>query len=130
VGCGTDRRWRSGGLLQGATVLLRLVAGRDRGAANALVSTVELFGATGTVILALIHPCLPGARDRLLRLGIPEGGHIVFGRKAARPQPRMELEERWQGAWFNLGSGRPEPRVLPSCWVAIRTPPPITTSST
>ena len=24
----------------------------------------------------------------------------------------MELEERWQGAWFNLGSGRPEPRVL------------------
>jgi len=24
----------------------------------------------------------------------------------------MELEERWKGAWFNLGSGRPEPRVL------------------
>ncbi|HSR92510.1 MAG TPA: hypothetical protein VLK88_14495 [Gemmatimonadales bacterium] len=24
----------------------------------------------------------------------------------------MELEERWEGAWFNLGSGRPEPRVL------------------
>ena len=24
----------------------------------------------------------------------------------------MELEERWIGAWFNLGSGRPEPRVL------------------
>jgi len=24
----------------------------------------------------------------------------------------MELEERWKGAWFNLGSGNPEPRVL------------------
>jgi hypothetical protein len=73
------------GLLQGATVLLRLKSlASTGGAANALVSTVELFGATGTVLLAIVLPFVCLALAILFCLWVfRKAGHIVFGRKAA-----------------------------------------------
>jgi hypothetical protein len=73
------------GLVQGATVLLRLKSlALSGGAANVVVSTVELLGATGTVLLALTLPLL------CLVLVIAFcvwafrlAGRVVFGRKAA-----------------------------------------------
>jgi hypothetical protein len=73
------------GLLQGATVLLRLKSlAVTGGAANALVSTVELLGATGTVILAVVLPLVCLALAIVFCLwAFRKAGHIVFGRKAA-----------------------------------------------
>jgi hypothetical protein len=77
------------GLTQGATVLLRLKSGLLTGGfGNALVATVELLGAAGTVILALTLPLLAlvlvgilcVAAFRMMR-------RIRFGRRAAASAP-------------------------------------------
>jgi uncharacterized protein DUF4126 len=73
------------GLIQGATVLLRLKSlAVTGGAANALVSTVELVGATGTVLLALIVPlvCLVAVAWFCI-WAFRRAGVVAFGRRGA-----------------------------------------------
>jgi Domain of unknown function (DUF4126) len=70
------------GLIQGSTTLLRLKSGVFTGGlANAAVSTVELLGATATVVLAFVLPlvCL-AAIVVLLILAARATGRLLFGR--------------------------------------------------
>jgi Domain of unknown function (DUF4126) len=73
------------GLIQGATVLARLKSlAFTGGLANAAVSTFELFGATATVLLALLVPLLCLALLILLLVWtFHRAGRVVFGRRAA-----------------------------------------------
>jgi Domain of unknown function (DUF4126) len=69
-------------LIQGSTTLLRLKSGVFTGGlANAAVSTVELLGATATVVLAFVLPlvCL-AAIVVLLILAARATGRLLFGR--------------------------------------------------
>jgi Domain of unknown function (DUF4126) len=70
------------GLIQGSTTLLRLKSGVFTGGlANAAVSTVELLGATATVVLAFVLPlvCL-AAIVVLFILAARATGRLLFGR--------------------------------------------------
>ena len=72
------------GLIQGATVLLRMKSlAFTGGAGNALVATVELLGATGTVVLALVVPllCLI-VLTAFCVWAFRRLGRVVFGRPA------------------------------------------------
>lgn len=74
------------GLIQGASVLLRLKSGAlTGGLANPLVSTLELAGAGMTAILAILLPLLclvlVGA---LLLAAFRATGRLLFGRRPAR----------------------------------------------
>ena len=85
VGCGADRRRGAAGLLQGATVLLRLKSlAATGGAANALVSTVELSVRPAP---SFSRSCCPSCAWRSRSFSASgcsaRRSHIVFGRKAA-----------------------------------------------
>jgi hypothetical protein len=72
------------GLIQGATVLLRMKSlALTGGTGNALISTVELLGATGTVLLALLVPllCLV-VMTAFCVWSFRRLGRVVFGRPA------------------------------------------------
>ena len=71
------------GLIQGASVLLRLKsAALTGGAGNPVVSTTELFGAVGTALLAVLLPivCLV-AVIVLLVFAFRATGRLLFGRR-------------------------------------------------
>jgi hypothetical protein len=73
------------GLMQGATVLLRLKsAAFTGGAANPVVSTAELIGAIGTALLAITLPivCL-ALVIAMFVLVFRAAGRLRFGRRAA-----------------------------------------------
>ena len=77
----------SAGLVQGATVLLRLKSTAvSGGLANPVISTVELFGAVTTALLALVAPLICVVLLALLCVGIFRVfrriafGHLVAGR--------------------------------------------------
>ena len=71
------------GLIQGASVLLRLKsAALTGGAGNPVVSTAELLGAIGTALLAVLLPivCLVGVLV-LLVFAFRATGRLLFGRR-------------------------------------------------
>jgi hypothetical protein len=73
------------GLLQGASVLLRLKSTTlTGGMANPAVSTAELLGAIITALLAVLVPlvCL-AAVAALVILAFRATGHILFGRRSS-----------------------------------------------
>jgi hypothetical protein len=74
------------GLIQGASVLLRLKSGLlTGGLANPLLATVELLGAGTTALLAILLPfvCL-GLVLVLLATAFRAAGRLLFGRPSAR----------------------------------------------
>jgi len=109
------------GLLQGATVLLRLKSlAATGGAANALVSTVELFGATGTVILAIVLPFVCLALAILFCLWVfRKAGHIVFGRKAAEDPAIASDPAALQARYVALEAARAEVDRLYARWAEL-----------
>ena len=101
------------GLLQGATVLLRLKSLR-RPEAPPTPGPPWSFSArpARSFSRSCCHSCAWRSQSfSAYGYSARRGTSSSAGRRR-RPQPRMELEERWEGAWFNLGSGRPDPRVL------------------
>lgn len=73
------------GLIQGASVLLRLKSGAlTGGLANPLVSTLELAGAGGTALLAILLPLLCLVLVVALLIAVFRGtGRLLFGRRPA-----------------------------------------------
>jgi hypothetical protein len=75
------------GLVQGATVLLRLKSGTvTGGVANPLVAAVELFGAVGTAVLAVTLPLVAVLLVAAACLAIfRTARRLIFGRRAPAP---------------------------------------------
>ncbi len=73
------------GLIQGASVLLRLKSGAlTGGLANPLVSTLELAGAGATAVLAILLPLLCLVLVGVLLLTVFRAtGRLLFGRRPA-----------------------------------------------
>ncbi len=73
------------GLIQGASVLLRLKSGAlTGGLANPLVSTLELAGAGMTAMLAILLPLLCLVLVAMLLVTVFRGtGRLLFGRRPA-----------------------------------------------
>ncbi|MFB3816205.1 MAG: DUF4126 domain-containing protein [Candidatus Methylomirabilales bacterium] len=76
------------GMVQGATVLLRLKSGAGTGGlANPLLGVIELFGAVGTALLAISLPILALVLVLAVCLLIFRAARrVVFGRRAASPR--------------------------------------------
>jgi hypothetical protein len=76
------------GMVQGATVLLRLKSGAaTAGLANPLLGAIELFGAIGTALLAISLPVLALVLVLVVCLLIFRAARrVLFGRRRASPQ--------------------------------------------